>query len=195
MSHTVPIWHAKFTTNLSWCTQKAHEKILRSEENAHQVYGHLFWQETGMYSEQGYKDDGRNNRRTNGWETGWILDSYLPISAAISNGFLQVVNLSTETRYREDNQSTTRLQLSRDRVRDIFTTCGNPFSRVEFDLVNIVTSEVVVDEKIVSDITCVATKRKRGGWGLSVQQERRCEKGCTPNFPFREKNSESEWCP
>ena len=89
----------------------------------------------------------------------WILT--LPISAAISNGFLQVVNLSTETRYHEDNQSTTtRLQLSRDRVRDIFTTCGNPFSRVDFDLVNIVTSEVVDDEKIVCKITCVATKGK-----------------------------------
>ena len=91
----------------------------------------------------------------------WILT--LPISAAIKNGFLQVVNVSPETlKHDEDNQSTTtRLQLSRDRVRDIFTTFGNPFSRVDFDLVNIVTSEVVDDEKIVSDITCVATKGKR----------------------------------
>jgi len=31
---------------------------------------------------------------------------------------------------------------------------------VDFDLVNIVTSEVADDEKIVSDITCVATKGK-----------------------------------
>ena len=46
------------------------------------------------------------------------------------------------------------------RVRDIFPTCGNPFSRVDFDLVNIVTSEAVDDEKIVSDITWVGTKGK-----------------------------------
>ena len=94
----------------------------------------------------------------------WILT--LPISTAISNGFLQVVNVTAETlKHHEDNQSTTtrrrqKLQLSRDRVRDIFTTCGNPFRRVDFDLLSIVTSEVVDDEKIVSDITCVATKGK-----------------------------------
>ena len=75
MSHTVPVWHAKFTINLSWCTQKAHKRIFRSEENAHQVYGHLFRSDTWMYSEQGCKDDGRNNSRTNGWETDWSLDS------------------------------------------------------------------------------------------------------------------------
>ena len=90
----------------------------------------------------------------------WIFT--IPIFAAISNGFLQVINVSTKTlKHHEDNQSTTtRLKLSRDRVRDIFTSCGNQFIRVDFDLVNIVTSEVVDDEKIVSDITCVAAKEK-----------------------------------
>ena len=63
--------------------------------------------------------------------------------------FLQLVNESTEIlKYHKDNHSkTTRLQLSRDRVRDIFTTCGNLFSTVDIDLVNIVTSEVVDDKK------------------------------------------------
>ena len=53
-----------------------------------------------------------NERQTEAW----ILT--LPISAAISNGFLQVVNVSTETlKHHEDNQSTTmRLQLLLDRV-------------------------------------------------------------------------------
>ena len=97
-----------------------------------------------------------DERQTEAWSFS------LPISTAISNGFLQVVNVSTKTlKHHKDNQSTTmRLQLSQDRVRDIFTTCGNLFSRVDSDLVNIVTSEVVDDEKIVSDITCAATKGK-----------------------------------
>ena len=125
----------------------------------------------------------------------WILT--LPISAAISNGFLQVVNVSTETlKYHEDNQSTTtRLQLSRDRVRDIFTTCGNPFSRVDFDLVNIVTSEVVDDEKIVSDITCVATKGKEVVEDFLCNRKDDVKKVALRTFPSERKTQKVKGVP
>ena len=125
----------------------------------------------------------------------WILT--LLISTAISNGFLQVVNVSTETlKYHEDNQSTmTRLQLSRDRVRDIFTTCGNPFSRVDFDLVDIVTSEVVDDEKIVSDITCVATKRKEVVENFLCNRKEDVKKVVLRTFPSKRKTQKVNGVP
>ena len=125
----------------------------------------------------------------------WILT--LLISAAISNGFLQVVNVSTETlEYHKDNQSTTtRLQLSRDRVRYIFTTCGNPFSRVDFDLVDIVTSEVVDDEKIVSDITCVATKGKELVENFLCNREEDVKKVVLRTFPSERKTQKVNGVP
>ena len=125
----------------------------------------------------------------------WILT--LPISAAISNGFLQVINVSTETlKCHENSQSTkTRLQLSRDRVRDIFTTCGNPFSRVDFDLVNIVTSEVVGDENIVSDIICVATEGKEVVEDFLCNRKDDVKKVVLQTFPSEKKTQKVNGVP
>ena len=60
---------------------------------------------------------------------------------------------------------------------------------------NIVTSEVVDDEKIVSDITFVATKGKEVVEDFLCNRKDDVKKVVLRTFPSEKKNSESEWCP